>query len=150
MKLYRKRYVPEENVLLKDDVIKYIDENIISTTWKTLKPRDDFNNGRSIIFLNDGYKVSEFYKDNELLYVYCDIINVEKNDEEIIFTDLLVDVVIKDGIVKVLDIDEISTCLLDGTITKEIAAEGLQKLHCLLEIIYNNKLDTLLDNFKHI
>ena len=36
--LYRKRLIPEECVLLKDDVILYMDDNVIVTKWVTLKP----------------------------------------------------------------------------------------------------------------
>ena len=80
--LYRKRIIPEECVLLKDDVITYIDDEIIITTWNALKPKKDLHHGSSVYFLNKGYKVSKFLKeDGSLMYYYCDIIETEYNKD---------------------------------------------------------------------
>ena len=51
--LYRKRIIPEEMILLKDDEILHLDSRIIVTKWDSLKPRKDFSNGISAYFLND-------------------------------------------------------------------------------------------------
>ena len=45
--LYRKRLIPDECVLLKDDVILYRDDQMIVTGWHTLKPRKDLHHGCS-------------------------------------------------------------------------------------------------------
>ena len=72
--LYRKRLIPEECVLLKDDRLLYRDEEIIVTAWNTLKPRKDLHHGLSCYYLQEGIKVSRFYDENgSLLYWYCDI-----------------------------------------------------------------------------
>ena len=42
IKLYRRRFIPEETVFLKDDIIEKADGDIIITRWKTLKPRKEF------------------------------------------------------------------------------------------------------------
>ena len=60
--LYRKRLIPEECVLLKDDVILLCNEDIIITQWKALKPKKDLHHGYSCYFLKEGYKVSKFYR----------------------------------------------------------------------------------------
>ena len=52
--LYRKRLIPEECVLLKDDRLLYRDEEIIVTAWNTLKPRKDLHHGRSCYYLREG------------------------------------------------------------------------------------------------
>ncbi|MDE6212138.1 MAG: DUF402 domain-containing protein, partial [Lachnospiraceae bacterium] len=67
--LYRRRLIPEECVLLKDDKLLHRDSRIIVTSWNTLKPRKDIHHGCSCYYLEDGFKVSRFYKeDGSLLY----------------------------------------------------------------------------------
>lgn len=113
--LYRKRLIPEECVKLKDDEILELNEERIITKWNTLKPKKDLHHGFSCYFLDKGYKVSKFYKeDGSLLYWYCDIVTYDYDEEknELIVTDLLADVIVNpDGFVKVVDIDEMVTCL---------------------------------------
>ena len=43
--LYRKRLIPEECILLKDDELLYRDEKTIITRWNTLKPKKDLHHG---------------------------------------------------------------------------------------------------------
>lgn len=43
--LYRRRYMPDETVELKDDLILYRDDNILVTKWNILKPRKDIDHG---------------------------------------------------------------------------------------------------------
>ena len=145
--LYRKRLIPLECVPLKDDVILKWDENIILTRWNALKPKKDLHHGYSCYFLKEGYKVSKFYTaDNSLLYWYCDIVDFERSTEEdaLIVTDLLADVIIyPDGFVKVVDIDEMVTCLDEELISLEQLKNSLTQLDKLLKIIYADKFDTL-------
>ena len=61
MQIYRKRLIPDECILLKDDEILEIDEDYIVTKWKTLKPRRDFSHGYSCYFLKLGFKISKFF-----------------------------------------------------------------------------------------
>lgn len=76
--LYRKRIIPEECILLKDDIILSWDSERIVTKWHALKPKKDLHHGYSCYFLKEGYKVSKFYRaDDSLLYYYCDIITSE-------------------------------------------------------------------------
>ena len=106
--LYRKRLIPNECILLKDDIIISCDENVILTKWNTLKPKKDLHHGYSCYLLQEGIKVSKFYReDNSLIYWYCDIVDYQFNDDksELVATDLLADVLIyPDGFVKVLDL----------------------------------------------
>lgn len=145
--LFRKRLIPEECVELKDDIILKMNEDIILTKWNALKPKKDLHHGYSCYFLKEGFKVSKFYKaDNTLLYWYCDIVNYDfhKENNTLIVTDLLADVIIyPDGFVKVVDIDEMVTCLNDNKISLDQLKESLTQLDKLLNIIYNDKFDTL-------
>ena len=76
LKIYRKRLIPAECILLKDDVIVKQTDDMIITTWKTLNPKTTFDHGCSCYFLKEGYKLSKFYRsDNSLLYWYCDIVD---------------------------------------------------------------------------
>lgn len=136
MKLFRKRYIPNEIVDISGDEILSIDTDLIITKWKPIRPRDDIGSGLSFTFLNDGIKVSKFYdKNGNFLYWYCDIIDYSFNKEkhEYIFTDLLVDVkVYKDGKYEVLDLDELVEAYKKKLITIEIMTDALTKLNKLL------------------
>lgn len=138
--LYRKRIIPEEMILLKDDVILHQDASTIITKWNSLKPRKDFSNGISAYFMDEGFKVSKIFdKHHKLVYWYCDIIETEYNSEQhtYIFTDLLADVVIyPDGELRVLDLDEIGDALEQKLISKDLSAKALRLCNQLLEKIY--------------
>lgn len=147
IKIYRKRIIPDECILLKDDVILEADKEIIITKWKTLKPRRDFHHGYSCYFMKSGYKVSKFYReDGSLLYWYCDIVDYAYNEREnsLTVTDLLADVVIyPDGYIKVLDIDELAVALEKKLCETELVTQALLRLDKLLNLIYEDKFDTL-------
>ncbi len=145
--LYRQRLIPEECVLLKDDVILSCNEDVIVTKWNALKPKKDLHHGYSCYFLKEGYKVSKFYQeDNSLLYWYCDIVDYEYKREknQLIVTDLLADVLVyPDGFVKVVDIDEMVICLNEQKISLEQLKRSLTQLDKLLQIIYAGNFDIL-------
>lgn len=145
--LYRKRIIPEECVLLKDDKLLYQDKDMLITGWHTLKPRKDLHHGYSCYFLKNGYKVSKFYReDDSLLYWYCDIVEYDFQAETntYIVTDLLADVIIyPDGFVKVVDIDELVTALNQKLISEETLKKSLLSLSSLLDCIYAGNFDKL-------
>ncbi len=145
--LYRKRLIPEECILLKDDIVLHRDNKIIVTSWHSLKPRKDLHHGCSCYYLEDGIKVSKFYReDNSLMFWYCDIVDYsyEKDTDTYIVTDLLADVVIyPDGFVKVMDIGELVSALESGLLTADMLKKSLLRLNRLLEIIYTGDFKTL-------
>ena len=145
--LYRKRLIPDECVRLKDDEILSFDDDIIVTKWCTLHPKHDLDHGYSAYFLNAGYKVSKYlYKDDSLLYWYCDIIDYEKDEKEnaYIFRDLLADVIVyPDGFVKVVDLDEFEQALQKELLKMEDVRRALLSLDSLLTTIYDGKFDVL-------
>ena len=138
--LYRKRLIPEECILLKDDRILLRDSDKIITGWHTIKPRKDLHHGYSCYYLHEGFKVSKFYRaDGSLLYWYCDIVSYdhEAATDTYIVTDLLADVIVyPDGFVKVVDLDELVTALNDKLISEDTLKASLRSLNSLLEIIY--------------
>lgn len=147
LKIYRKRLIPDEYILLKDDIILNRTDDFIVTKWNTLKPRRDFHHGYSCYFLKLGFKISKFYReDNSLLYWYCDIVDYTYQDADnaLIVTDLLADVVIyPDGYVKVLDLNELALALEKNLCEPQLITHALQKLDNLLTLIYDDKFDLL-------
>ena len=145
--LYRKRLIPEECILLKNDRILARDDDKIITGWHTIKPRKDLHHGYSCYYLQKGFKVSKFYReDGSLLYWYCDIVSYDhqtKTDTYIV-TDLLADVIVyPDGFVKVVDIDELVTALNEKIISEDTLKTSLFNLNALLEIIYAGEFNSL-------
>lgn len=145
LKLYRKRIIPAQCLLLKDDELVKADNEVIITKWKTINPKVNFSHGSSCYFLEDGIKVSKFYKhDGDLLYWYCDIVDysVDTEKNEVIVTDLLADVIIyPDGRVKVMDLDELAEALEKELISNELVCACLLRLNNLLSIIDRDKFD---------
>jgi len=139
--LYRKRLVPMECVELKDDVIVYQDADRIVTVWNTLKPKKEFSHGISYYVMNEGIKVSKFYRDdNSLTYIYVDIIDTEYNKEEdkFVFTDLIADVIVnEDGNYRVVDLDELADAFKSDIISKDYLVASLNRLNNLLLSIYS-------------
>ena len=144
--LYRKRLIPEECVLLKDDVILLFETDRIVTKWNALKPKKNLHHGYSCYLLDLGIKFSKFYKeDNTLLYWYIDIIESEffTDKNEYVMTDLLADVLIyPDGFVKVIDLEELVTALDEELLTLDQLKTSISTLDHLLRLIYSGE-------FKH-
>ena len=147
VKLYRKRIIPSECILLKDDEIIYHDANVLITKWKTLNPKTEFSHGASAYIFEKGIKVSKFYRDDgSLLYWYCDIVDYHMDHDtgELTVTDLLADVIIyPSGRMKVMDLDELADALEQGLITQEQTSNCLRQLNNLLVTIQRDKFDTL-------
>ena len=145
--LYRKRLIPDECILLKDDRVIVRDDEKIITGWHTIKPRKDLHHGYSCYYLKKGFKVSKFYRDDgSLLYWYCDIVSYdyEPDTDTYIVTDLLADVIVyPDDFVKVVDIDELVTALNEKLISEETLKVSLLNLNALLEIIYAGEFGIL-------
>lgn len=144
--LYRRRIIPDECILLKDDVILECNEEHI-ITWNAIRPKKDLHHGYSCYFLKEGFKVSKFfYEDGRLLYWYCDIVDFDYDSitNKLIVTDLLADVIIyPDGFVKVVDLDELVTALESRSISLDTLKSGLNKLDKLLKIIYAGNFSDL-------
>ncbi len=145
IKLYRRRFIPDEKILLKDDVIVSLNDDRLVTKWSVLTKRHDFTHGSSCCFLKNGWKISKFLDDNnKLVYWYCDIIEPEYNSEENSYTinDLLIDVIIyPDGRVEVVDVDEAALALRDNIMPKELVIKSLERLNALLQVIYSGRFE---------
>ena len=145
--LYRKRIIPEELILLDKDEVLYSDGDHIVTRWNTIKPKKILHHGCSCYFLDEGFKVSKFYKeDGTLIYWYCDIISYtfDEKDNSYVFTDLLADVLVyPDGKVEVVDVGEIADALTDGTLTVDEMIPALRSLDKLLGLIYSGEFSKI-------
>ena len=149
LRLYRRRIIPSECILLKDDILLYRDNEVIITKWNTLHPKKTLDHGYSCYFPDRGFKVSKFYDhDSQLISWYCDIIRtdhtIEDGIETFIFTDLLADVIVyPDGRVRVVDLDELADAQRDRLITPQQLQAALRHLDRLLQIIYRGNFGSL-------
>jgi len=147
--IYRRRYIPSEKTPLLNDVVVSWKEDAIVTRWKTLRPRNDFDNGVSCYLLNQGIKINRFLKGAELIYHYIDIVELEvEPGGEHIFNDLLIDVIIEnDGSIKVLDLDQLAIAIEQGLVSQEQANTALRTCAWLLEKLYSRDFDEIFSHF---
>ena len=145
--LYRKRLIPDEMVLLKNDTLLYRDERTMITKWNTLRPKKTLHHGLSCYLLDEGVKISKFYTaQHEFICWYCDIVthSYECTTDTYIFIDLLADVLIyPDGVVKVVDLDELADAIRDGLLTPDLFQAALRQLDWLLKMIYQGSFPEL-------
>jgi predicted RNA-binding protein associated with RNAse of E/G family len=154
LQIFRKRYIPNEYILIKDDIIIHKDDEHIITKWQTLNPKSAFSRGSSCYFLKEGFKMSKFYRsDCSLLCWYCDIaeFTFDKSANTFTMTDLLADVIVyPDGRLKVVDLDELSLAHETGLITDEQLHASLKQLNNLLTYIHENSFNLLQDKLENL
>jgi predicted RNA-binding protein associated with RNAse of E/G family len=157
--LYRRRFIPDELIYLKDDIILVMEKDLIITKWLTLHPHKDIARGVSAFYLDKGYKVSKIYDRNDkIVYWYCDIIQTKYGDDRadwhpnsfpsekniVVIEDLLIDVILNnDGTINVMDLDELADALEHRLITQKETAYALRTLNSLLKIIYEGNFGAL-------
>ena len=54
IKMFRKRYIPNEVIDISNDEVLYMDDNVLVTKWLPIKPRKDIGRGLSFTFLKEG------------------------------------------------------------------------------------------------
>lgn len=140
MKLFRKRYFPNETVELNDEIVFWNEQKLV-TKWKAIRPKPDLSHGISCFFIEDGIKISKFYRaDGSLLYWYCDIGECIINKKEFVFEDLLADVIIyPNGEVRVVDLDEAADIYEEGRFSAENICKMLRRLNSLLGKVYSGE-----------
>lgn len=143
MKMYRKRFIPDEIVDISGDELLERKENLIVTKWNPIKPRNDIGKGISYTFMKEGYKISKIFNiEGEFIYWYCDILEYiyNENEDEYIFIDLLADVKIyPDGKFEVLDLDELKEAYESNIITKEQLLKAIKTVNELVQMVENEK-----------
>ncbi len=154
VKLFRRRFIPEELTELKDDHIIMFKDGIIVTKWNVLKPRHDINNGISAYFIKDGIKVSKIFDEaGQFVYWYCDIIETAYNEEDnsYTFNDLLVDILVyPDGHVEVVDMDEFADAMESGILETSTIAFAMRSADLLLKTIYSGNFQKYTDYIENI
>ena len=155
--LYRKRLIPAECVLLDQDRVILCTEDLLVTTWDTIRPKKELSHGISAFFWKQGVKVSKFYDHkDQLICWYCDIITHEYSPETntYITIDLLADVLIyPNGEVKVVDLDELADAVEQHLISQDMLLTALRQLNDLLSHIYDgsfSKYQEYLENIENI
>ena len=140
--LYRKRLIPNECILLKDDKICEVADDHILTRWSTLRPKKILHHGESCYYLKKGVKVSRFYtEENILICWYCDIVSYEWNGDRsaLTATDLLIDILVyPDRSFKILDMDELAQAHAERLISDELMQQSLFTASRLLNDIYDD------------
>lgn len=141
--IFRKRYIPDEIIKLKDDIVLYRDETKLITVWNVLKPRSDFAKGISLYLFDKNWKISKIMgSDNTFKYYYCDIIDTkyDSNRDEYIFTDLLADIVVyDDSTFNVLDLDELADAFEEKLISNDELCLCLRAVNNLIKDIKNGE-----------
>lgn len=144
-RLFRRRFIPDENIELKDDMILALEPNLIITSWNVLKPRRDISRCVSAYFIDKGIKVSKVFDNaGQMVYWYCDIIETHYDEKENIYTfnDLLIDVVVyPDGQVEVLDMDEFADAMEQGILSVGTIAHAMRATDDLLHTIYAGEFE---------
>lgn len=76
--MYRRRLIPNECILLKDDRIVSFENGRLVTVWSAIRPKKNLHHGISCFFFDEGIKLSKFYReDGSLVYWYIDIIHAD-------------------------------------------------------------------------
>ena len=144
-RLFRRRFIPDENIELKDDMILALEPNLIITSWNVLKPRRDISRGVSAYFIDKGIKVSKVFDNaGQMVYWYCDIVETHYDEKENIYTfnDLLIDVIVyPDGQVEVLDMDEFADAMEQGILSVGTIAHAMRATDDLLHTIYAGEFE---------
>ena len=144
-RFFRRRFIPDENIELKDDMILALEPNLIITSWNVLKPRRDISRGVSAYFIDKGIKVSKVFDNaGQMVYWYCDIIETHYDEKENTYTfnDLLIDVVVyPDGQVEVLDMDEFADAMEQGILSVGTIAHAMRATDDLLHTIYAGEFE---------
>ncbi len=60
MKMFRRRFIPDEIVDISSDKLIKIKPNYLITEWIPINPREDFKSGYSYAFFEYGFKISRF------------------------------------------------------------------------------------------
>ncbi|MFQ9150247.1 MAG: DUF402 domain-containing protein [Blautia sp.] len=143
--LYRKRLIPEECILLKDDELLYRDEKRSSPDGIPYGRKKTCTMVFPAIFLTKASKSASFIKaDGSLICWYCDIVthSYDKATDTYVFTDLLADVLVyPDGRVKVVDLDELSEANETGLLNLENLHKALRTTNALLTEIYAGRFE---------
>ncbi len=146
--LYRKRLVPNEDILLKDDNILFRDDKIIVTKWNVLNKRADFDGGYSILDFKNNIKISKMISNGETKYYYVDIVEYELGESFCRTTDLLADVVIEGEKIIVLDLDEYEEAFRKKLMDTEDILKSLKYLSTFLEKVYNDGISEYIAIFE--
>ena len=144
MKIFRKRYIPDEIVDISSDEVIFKNNNLIITRWTPIKPRNDIGAGISYTMLDKGWKISKIFNTNgEFIYWYCDIIDYNYSEQDggtYTLIDLLVDLKIyENGSYEVLDKEELEEAYEKNIIKKEQMDTALSKLNELIRVVEDGK-----------
>ena len=101
--------------------------------------------GISAYYRKEGFKISRLADiHGTLTRWYCDIVSETADGNNLTYSDLLIDVVIlPDGTIQVVDLDEAADALEQGLITPDMLAQALRSTDKLLRYIRQGKFHDL-------
>ena len=139
----RVRLIPQESILLKDDIILYRDEEHIITSWDAFNKRPELVRGLSVYYLKEHLKLSKVFHEDGDFHWYFDIADYRfeeiEDGSELIMTDLLADVaVFRDGRIRVLDLGELADAQEQELIDDRLLKKSLRTLDRLLRELYRD------------
>ena len=147
MKMFRKRFIPNEIIDISSDEVIKREDSLIVTKWLPIHPRNDIASGMSYVYFKDGFKISKFYDSNgKFLYYYCDIIDYsyDEKDDAYTFIDLLVDIkYYNDGHIEFMDFDELQQAYDEGLIDSRLLLKAINTVNRLAQKIYDGELEKL-------
>lgn len=152
MEIYRKRFLPDECVKLKDDIIIENNEKYLITKWIPIKPRLDIKRGVSIVVFDKNIKISKIIDNNdEIVYYYIDIIVCDLQFNKIVTVDYLLDIIYyEDMTIKILDLEELYKAKEKNIISKNIFDDAIKYLNNALNLIYSKEILEYIDKIKNI
>ena len=153
LQIFRKRLIPAETVLLKDDVILRQENDRIVTSWHAFHPRPDLMRGFSCYYTEDYLKVSRMIHDDDSFHWYIDIADYtwSKTRDTLTMTDLLADVIIDPGgQIRVTDLDELADAHSRGLITDDLLKKSLYTLDRLLRELYTHGIKRLSEPLENL
>ncbi|MBR0090520.1 MAG: DUF402 domain-containing protein [Lachnospiraceae bacterium] len=137
----RVRLIPQESILLKDDVILYRDDEQIITSWDAFRKRPELVRGLSVYYLKEHLKLSKVFHEDHDFHWYIDLADYyfTEDGKELVMTDLLADVAItRDGKIRVLDLGELADAHSEGLISDALLKKSLYTLDRLLRELYQD------------
>lgn len=142
MRLFRKRFYPDEVIELNDEIL-FWDGRMLVTKWQAIRSKPNLSNGISMFLVDKGVKISKFYReDGSLVYWYCDVGDFDIDTEKNVFTfiDLLADVIVyPNGEIRVVDLAEAADIFESGKIDSDIVCKMLRRLDFLLETVHSGE-----------
>ena len=69
MKIYRKRYIPNEIIDISGDKVEFVNEDLLITNWLSIHPRNDVAFGMSYAYLKRVGVIANIITDTRIFFI---------------------------------------------------------------------------------